>query len=170
VKSCLKRKWLAENLVEDIETPIGSSTAADRLPFTDEELEKVYRACDSLGEVRWRSHLGEGLWSGEDVKDFILVLLYTGLRISDVATFDMQSRLGKGNQIFLRMHKTGKPLFTWIPDWLVERRQVRQQKVGNRIFAVPESTRLETVTDLWRRKIHRVFELAQAEFFGARRN
>jgi site-specific recombinase XerD len=27
-----------------------------------------------------------------------------------------------------------------------------------------KSTRLETVTDLWRRKIHRVFEFAQAEF------
>jgi integrase len=94
VKFCVKRKRLAENLVEDIGTQIGSSTAADRLPFTDEELEKMYRSRDSLGEVCWKSHLGEGRWSGEDVKDFILVLLYTGLRISDVATFDMQSRLG----------------------------------------------------------------------------
>jgi len=164
VKFCLKRKWLAENLVEDIQTPVGSSTAADRLPFTDEELEEIYGACDRLGVVRWKSHLGEGLWSGEDVKDFIWVLLHTGLRISDVATFDMQSRLGDGNQIFLRMHKTGKPLFTWIPDWLMERLQVRRQKMGSRIFAVGESTRLETVTDLWRRKIQRVFDLAQVTF------
>ncbi|HYW48819.1 MAG TPA: hypothetical protein VE959_38500 [Bryobacteraceae bacterium] len=106
VKFCLKRKWLAENLVEDIETPVGSSTAADRLPFTDEEVEKMYRACEGLGEIRWKSHLGEGAWSGEEVKEFILVLVYTGLRISDVATFDMQARSGDGNQIFLRMHKT----------------------------------------------------------------
>jgi hypothetical protein len=40
-----------------------------------------------------------------------------------LATFGMQSRLGDGNQIFLRTHKTGKPLFTWIPDWLMERLQ-----------------------------------------------
>jgi hypothetical protein len=105
-------KCLTENLVEDIETPVGSSTAADRVPFTDEELEVVYLACESLGEVRWKSRVGNGFWSGQDVKDFILVLLYAGLRISDVATFDMQTRLGDGNQIFLRMHKTGKPLFT----------------------------------------------------------
>jgi hypothetical protein len=42
------------------------------------------------------------------------------------------------------MHKTGKPLFTWIPDWLMGRLQIRGQKIGNRIFAVGESTRLET--------------------------
>ena len=51
----------------------------------------MFQACDGLGEVRWKSHLGEGLWSGEDVKDFILVLVYTGLRISDVATFPARS-------------------------------------------------------------------------------
>jgi hypothetical protein len=36
------------------------------------------------------------------------------------------------------MHKTGKPLFTWIPDWLMGRLQLRGQKIGNRIFAVGE--------------------------------
>ena len=128
VKFCLKRKWLTENLVEDIETPVGSSITADRLPFTDEELEKMYEACEHLGEVRWKNNLGEGAWSGEDAKDFISLMVYTGLRISDVATFDMQARIGEGNQIFLRMHKTGKPLFTWIPDWLMERLHQRQQK------------------------------------------
>jgi len=64
----------------------------------------MYQACDSLAEVHWKSNLGDGARSGEDVKDFILLMVYTGLRISDVATFDMQSRLGEGNQIFLRMH------------------------------------------------------------------
>jgi hypothetical protein len=37
------------------------------LRFTDEELEEIYRACDRLGIVRWKSHLGDGLWTGEDV-------------------------------------------------------------------------------------------------------
>jgi hypothetical protein len=35
----------------------------------------------------------------------------------------------------------------------MERLQTRRQKIGSRIFAVGESTRLETVTDLWRRKV-----------------
>ena len=99
-KFCLKRKWFTENLVEDLETPVGSSIAADRLPFTDQELEKMYEACEHLGELRWKNNLGDGSWSGEDAKDFISLMVYTGLRISDVATFDMQARLEKAIRSF----------------------------------------------------------------------
>ena len=41
-------------------------------------------------------------WTGEDLKDFIWLMTYTGLRISDVVLFDME-RL-HGNEVFL----TGK--------------------------------------------------------------
>ncbi len=163
VKFCLKRKWLTEDVVEDIQAPIGASTAADRSPFTDEELERIFRACDKLGEVRWKSGLGEGSWSGEDTRDFISLLVHTGLRISDTATFDLNTRLREGNQIFLRMHKTGEPLLTWIPDWLMARLKIRRQIHGNLIFKVGRSDRLETVTDGWRKKINRVFAIAQAD-------
>jgi hypothetical protein len=46
-----------------------------------------------------------------------------------VATFDTTKRL-KGNDVFLRMHKTKRPLFTWIPDWLVERLRIREKDHG----------------------------------------
>jgi site-specific recombinase XerD len=161
VKFCLKRKWLTEDIIEDLQSPVGSSTPGDRMPFSDEELEQICRACEALPAVRWKNDLGQGMWSGKDVEDFIFVSTYTGLRISDVAMFDMESRLGDGNQILLRMHKTGKPVFTWIPDWLMERLKLRQQTLGNRIFAIGRSTRLETITDLWRRKIQRVLEVAE---------
>ena len=49
------------------------------------------------------------------MKDFIILSIYTGLRISDVATFNTTERL-KGNDMFLRMHKTKKELYTWIAD------------------------------------------------------
>ena len=42
--------------------------------------------------------------------------IYTGLRISDVATFDIEQRL-IGNDVFLRMHKTKKELYTWISEY-----------------------------------------------------
>jgi integrase len=43
---------------------------------------------------------------------------------------------------------------------LRDRLQQRAKKHGARLFIVGESDRIETVTDLWRRKINRVFELA----------
>jgi integrase len=65
-----------------------------------------------------------------------------------------------GANIFLRMHKTKGPLFTWVDDWLYERLLAREKKYGTKIFATGRSERIDTVTDGWRDKIHRVFALA----------
>jgi len=85
-------------------------------------------------------------------------MVYTGLRISDVGLFNM-SRL-RGNEVFLRAKKNGGDVFAYIPDWLRDRLNARAKRCGVRPFVVGHSDRLETVTDMWRRKIGRVFELA----------
>jgi hypothetical protein len=74
------------------------------------EINRILGACDKIGGPV-RPGPGHRVWTGEDVKDFIYVMLYTGMRISDVATFDTAGRL-IGNEIFLRMHKTKEELFT----------------------------------------------------------
>jgi site-specific recombinase XerD len=166
-KFCQKRKWVKENPADDLEPPVGSSTPASKMPFTDPELVKIYEACDRMPTIRWENGRSHGEWGGEDVKLMIMLLVWTGLRISDGATFDM-SRVTPhpkgGADILLRMKKTGKfksePLYTWVDDWLYQRLLARQRKHGSRIFATGESEKLETVTDLWRRKINRVFDLA----------
>jgi integrase len=43
---------------------------------------------------------------------------------------------------------------------LYERLLARQRKYGSKIFACGVSERLETATDIWRRKINRAFDLA----------
>ena len=98
-------------------------------------------------------------WGGEDVRDFILISIYTGLRISDVCLFDVSKRLD-GNNVFLRMHKTQKPLETWIPDFLVDRLRAREQRLGPMIFLTGKSLNVATVTEQWRRRMGRVFRLA----------
>lgn len=62
---------------------------------------------------------------------------------------------------FLRAKKNGSEVFAYIPDWLSERLQARAKRRGARPF-VGVSDRLETVTDMWRRKIGKVFDLAGA--------
>jgi integrase len=95
---------------------------------------------------------------GEDAKDFIWTLTYTGLRISDVALFNI-NRL-HGNEVYLRAKKNGGDVFAYIPDWLRDRLMTRSKTLGSMVFLVGESRRLDTVTDTWRRKLHKVFELA----------
>lgn len=157
IRFALKRKWIAENIAEDLRPPEGSSLPASKMPFTDAELTRIYAACDLLGAPKPPGP-GHRPWSGEDAKDFILLSVYTGLRISDVATFNVHERL-KGNDVFLRMHKTGKELHTWIPDWLVARLHARQEQHGPLIFRTGNSTVMRTMADMWREKLAKVFKL-----------
>jgi integrase len=156
---CMNRKWQQENPVSaDIKPPIGANRVANKAPYTDEELQRIIDACDKVGEVAWTDGREQGVWTGEDVKDFIWVMVYTGLRISDVALFNM-SRL-KGSEVFLRAQKNGGEVFAYIPEWLRDRIEARAKHCGVRLFAVGHSDRLETITDRWRRKLNKVFELA----------
>ena len=155
---CMNRKWLHENPISpDIMPPIGANRAANKAPYTDDELQRIIDACDRLGEVAWTNGRESGVWTGDDVKDFIWVMVYTGLRISDVGLFHM-NRL-KGNEVFLRAKKNGGEVFAYIPDWLRDRLNTRAKRCGMRPFVVGHSDRLETVTDMWRRKIGKVFDL-----------
>ena len=156
---CVNRDWIVKSPVTpDLKPPLGANRTANKVPFTDDELQRIIRACDQLEPVAWKNHMGDGRWTGEDVKEFIWVLAYTGLRISDVALFNI-ARL-HGNELFLRAKKNGGDVFTWIPDWLRDQLNTLTKERGPRPFVIGVSDRLETVTDLWRRKINRVFELA----------
>jgi site-specific recombinase XerD len=101
---CINRKWLDQNPVSpDLKPPIGANRVANKIPYTDEELQRIVEACDGMPDVTWSSGLGKGKWTGEDLKDFIWMMTYTGLRISDVGLFHM-NRL-KRNEVFLRAKK-----------------------------------------------------------------
>jgi integrase len=160
---CVKRKWLRENPAADLDPPVGAGAAANKIPLSDAELTRVYEACDRLPIVEWMNNTGRGSWDGDDVKTMVMLLCWTGLRISDGATFDM-SRVSPhpegGANIFLRMHKTKGALFTWVDDWLYDRLLERQKAFGPKIFATGTSERLDTKTDLWRRRIGKAFDLA----------
>jgi integrase len=157
---CSNRKWLSENPVSpDLKPPIGANRVANKAPFTDAELDRIIDACDKLGTVTWSDTVGkQNEYTGEDLKDFIWVMVYTGLRISDVGLFEMD-RL-TGNEVFLRAKKNGGEVFAYIPDWLRDRLIDRARRCGRRPFVVGYSDRMDTVTDMWRRKIGKVFELA----------
>jgi integrase len=159
VRFCLKRKWLAENIAEDLVAPPNASVPNSKAPFDDQELERIYAACAAIGPPTGPGP-GYRTWGGDDVRDFVDLSIYTGLRISDVATFDISRRL-QGNDVFLRMHKTGKPLYTWIPDWLVDRLRTRERIHGPEIFLCGETGNAKQLTDIWRNKrLKAVFKLA----------
>jgi len=116
----------------------------------------------SPGQVgcAYRNDQGDGEWTGEDLKDLIELMLHTGFRISDATLFDM-SRL-RGNEIMIRAQKNGNHVFAWIPDAVRDRLLARAKRHGHRPFIVGRSERLETVTNVWRRRIAHAFDAAGA--------
>ncbi|MEO8593810.1 MAG: site-specific integrase [Candidatus Solibacter sp.] len=164
---CVAQQWLDVSPAASVTNRgIGKARVAvnvQKSPFTDAELSRIFAACQKLPSHSWFNGWGKGEWSGRDLEDFIAVLAYTGLRISDVVQFDT-ARL-KGNLCFLRQHKTGKPLFTWLPDWLRDRLQVRTAKHGTHIFNqfTFKTTDVRTMTQVWRNKIRMAFDIASKD-------
>ena len=141
------------------------------MPFSEKELDRIMRACDnpprpmhqrdrSPGQVgcEYKNAQGSGAWTGEDVKDLIELMVHTGFRISDATLFDM-SRL-HGNNVMIRAQKNGHHVFAWLPDHVRDRLTARAKRHGSRPFIIGQSTRLETVTNVWRRRLAQAFEAA----------
>lgn len=99
------------------------------MPFTDAQLEDIIKACHQVEDQKWRNRHGSGIWTGEDVKDFIWLMTYTGLRISDAVLFDIE-RL-HGNEVFLRAKKNGGEVFAYIEDCAIASSHARSAAAGN---------------------------------------
>jgi integrase len=155
---CLSNEWINRNPARLVRKKHNRNEdeEKERIPFTDEELTRMYQACEtSYGKGKYEYRYS---WSGQDLEDFISVSIYTGLRISDVATFHTD-RLRKSGECHIRTTKAGKKVNTWIPEWLQKRIRERARLYGARIFGTSESPNPDVITDLWRRKLKRLWKL-----------
>jgi integrase/recombinase XerD len=112
-------------------------------------MERILRACEQI-------ELQAG--TNEELVAFALLLRYSGLRISDASLLSID-RL-EGNDLFLYTQKSGTHVYVPLPPFLLELLRRIPLRHGKYFFTGPQSLRMETVTDLWRRKLGRVFKLA----------
>lgn len=173
---CLSNEWLPRNPARLVKNQRGRD-AADRrneqkLPFTDTELNKMYDACETKygrQEIKW-SRVNHELpisgeydryhhtWTGQDLADFIELAVYTGLRISDLCLFRIDRMLPTG-EIHIRTTKAGTHVRTWVPEWLQERIRARAKEFGPYIFGEHQTKDLNVITDVWRRKLIKLWSL-----------
>jgi site-specific recombinase XerD len=104
----LERYWVAENVAKKIK-PLRNAKPAEVVPYTAEEVIRMLAACDAIGQSAYERLRARAM---------LLVLRYTGLRISDVATL-ARDRI-KNGQIFLHTKKTGGMVFLPVPKQLEE--------------------------------------------------
>lgn len=130
--------WIERDPTRGIK--IGPAEEAPTLPFTEEDMRKVLEHCPD-----------------EWTRTFVLTMRYTGLRISDTSLLTPNRVDGK--RISLYQAKTKEWVFVPIPPIL--QNALRQTPLrGGYYFLRGESTKLETITDLWRRVLRNVFASA----------
>ncbi len=154
---CLSNEWITRNPARLVKNPrgrdAGEKRAEQKLPFTDDEIKRMYEACPKYGTSdRFK-------WTGEDLADFISLSIYTGLRISDVALFHID-RMHESGEIRVRTTKAGTHVYTWVPQWLQDRIRERASVHGPFIFGAHTTKDLDVITDVWRRKLNKVWDLS----------
>lgn len=173
----LSNEWITRNPARLVKNPrprIGDDPRIkERSPFSDEELKRMFETCETqYGKqpIRWSRKIhhrpaqpGDTVnyrykWDGQDLADFISVSVYTGLRISDVCTFQID-RLRPTGECHIRTTKNGRQVYTWIPEWLQDRIRSRARKHGSLIFGEHSTKDMNVVTDVWRRKLKRLWDL-----------
>jgi integrase len=152
---CVSNKWMESNPARAVKNPRGRemTRSEQKLPFTDDEIARMYDACRQYGKTYRHK------WDGEDMADFISLSIYTGLRISDVALFHID-RMQPNGEIRLRTTKAGSHVYTWVPEWLQERIRARVKKHGPQIFGSHTTNSLDVITEGWRRKLNRIWAMS----------
>jgi site-specific recombinase XerD len=95
---CLDNDWVLRNWAENVPMP-KNLKPAPREPYTPNEVARIFAACDQMGR---------GAYERLRARAMVLLLRYTALRISDVATLE-KNRV-RGGEIFIRTTKNGKPV------------------------------------------------------------
>ncbi len=102
---CVSRKWCNYNPAKEVKSPKVKPKPKE--PYAEEEVGQILEAC---------TRLGRGSYERDRAEAMILLLRYTGLRISDVATLS-RDRL-KADRIYLHTMKNGKALHLPLPPLL----------------------------------------------------
>lgn len=100
---CVSRDLRPDNPAKLVKPPLVAD--APVLPYTPEEVEKLLAACDQMRSM-WKEDLA---YVRQRTRALVLTLLYTGLRVSDVAGLK-RSRLDTANHLTLRIMKNNVPL------------------------------------------------------------
>lgn len=145
----LESAWVPENWAKKIRNPKVDQRPT--MPLSSDEIIRTLRACDEVEGVSPRERLR--------LRALILLLRFSGLRISDAATLSRE-RL-KGDGLFLYTAKTGVLVQSPLPKFVTEALEVASQ--GGRYFFWTGRSKPKTAISHWQELLKRVFEKAGIE-------
>src|SRR5580700_3512899 len=145
------RQWVESNPAVKIKLPKAS--ICPTMPLTSEQWLDLLTACDkflSAAPV-------EGKLNACRLKSLLVLMRYSGMRVSDAVTLTTDRLDGK--RLFLYTQTTGVPVYTVLPDSVLRVLEATPRVTDTRYFWSGEGKRQTAVGD-WQGKIKKVFDLA----------
>jgi integrase/recombinase XerD len=147
----LARKWVEENPAKALKLP--KATVRPTMPLTHSEMVKILAACDTLQAEAQPA----GKLNAQRLKTLVLLMRYTGMRVSDAVTFSTD-RLD-GPRVFLYTQKTGTAVYTVLPDSILAALDATPRVTEKNYFWTGNGRKQTCVTD-WQGKIKEAFDKA----------
>lgn len=149
------RKWCSENPAKSVD--MADEDNLPTLPFSDDEVARIIEACDRLEDTN--PHTRE--LNRAKAKARVLLLLYTGFRISDTIQL-LRSRVDlQTGQVLVTMMKTQHPLYLRLhPDAVAALRALPET---GKYFLWSGNSTMHTAASNARKSIARVCALAGVE-------
>ena len=149
-----KRKWIPDNPASDLQAP--KVTLCPTMPFTHAEMLRILAAIERYID----EFPGRGAENARRIRTLVLLLRYSGMRIGDAVSLTVDRV--EGNRLFLYTQKTGVPVNTVLPDFVLKALEATP-RVTDKHFFWDGGLKLETVVGSWRKRLVRLFELATVE-------
>ncbi len=147
-----KRKWIPDNPASDLRAP--KVTLCPTLPFTHKEMLRILAAINKYKD----EFPGRGSENAQRMRALVLLLRYSGMRIGD--TVSLSGDRIEENRLLLYTQKTGVPVNNVLPDFVLKVLDGTPKVAANYYFWDGES-KLETIVGSWRKRLNRLFELAE---------
>jgi integrase/recombinase XerD len=112
LRFCQDNQWIDDNPAAKLKSP--KTDTPPTLPFTQDEMAAILAGCDSF----WGSNKKPGGQNAKRLKAFVLLMRYSGLRISDA--IQLNDERIQGNRIFLYTQKTSVHVYVPMPPVFFE--------------------------------------------------
>jgi site-specific recombinase XerD len=147
------RQWVESNPATRIKLPKVSIRPT--MPLTRDEFVKVLTACDTL-QLKSESSVAE--CNAQRLKTLVLLMRYSGMRVSDAVTLTTDRLDGK--KLFLYTQKTGTPVYTVLPDSVLQALEATPRVISKNYFWSGRSKR-ESIAGLWEKRLKKLFDSAE---------
>ena len=143
-------EWIEKSPAKLVKMPLAKYDPT--LPFTDQEMEKILWAADSIREA----HPKIPAETPKKLKALTLLMRYSGIRISDAVMF-RREKLTDG-KLFLRQEKTKHPVWGPLPKHVVQ--AIAECDEGDEYFIYRNVGKPKSAITEWQQRLKLVYTMA----------